>query len=158
MASGRKGWGWATRSRRPAPGGSSAARWPAVLPPEFTAHARQVLGPDKLLVRGLSVILDTDRERARATARETVSARLWQPSYAAALTRLGYSRQDIAEVSDRLVDAVVAHGNPVAIADKVAEHLATGADHVTLLPPIGTDFAAGVDQLEHLAPALVDIG
>jgi probable F420-dependent oxidoreductase len=131
---------------------------PAVRPPEFTAQARQVLGPDKLLVMGLSVVLDTDQERARATARETVSARLGEPSYAAALARLGYSRQEITDVSDRLVDAVVAHGEPAAIVAKVREHLAAGADHVTLLPPIGTDFSAGVDQLEHLAPALADLG
>jgi probable F420-dependent oxidoreductase len=131
---------------------------PAVRPPEFTAYARQVLGPDKLLVMGLSVVSDTDRDRARATARETVSARLGDPSYAAALTRLGYSRQDIADVSDRLVDAIVAHGDPAAIAAKVGEHLAAGADHVTLLPPIGTDFSVGVDQLEHIASALVGIG
>ncbi|QIY68308.1 TIGR03620 family F420-dependent LLM class oxidoreductase [Streptomyces sp. RLB1-33] len=130
---------------------------PAVRPPEFTAHARQVLGPDKLLVIGLSVVPDTDRDRARAIARERVSAGLDQPSYAAGLARLGYSDQDIAEVSDRLVDALIGHGDPSAIAAKVREHLAAGADHVTLLPQVGTDFSVGVDQLEWLAPALVGV-
>jgi probable F420-dependent oxidoreductase len=131
---------------------------PAVRPAEFTAQARQALGPDKLLVMGLSVVPDTDRDRARATARETVSARLGEPSYAKALVGLGYSPQDVADVSDRLVDAIVAHGDPDAIAAKVREHLAAGADHVTLLPPIGTDFSAGVDRLEHITPALVGVG
>jgi hypothetical protein len=56
-------------------------------------------------------------------------------------------------VSDRLVDAVVAYGDPAAIAAKVREHLAAGADHLTLLP-IGGEFTAGVDQLEQLAPEL----
>ncbi|MCZ0997295.1 LLM class flavin-dependent oxidoreductase [Streptomyces mirabilis] len=116
--------------------------------PEFTAQARQVLGPDKLLVVGLSVVPDSDRDRARAIARERVSAGLGQPSYAAGLTRLGYSDQDIAEVSDRLVDAIIAHGDPAAIAAKVREHLTAGADHVTLLSQVGTDFSVGVDQLE----------
>jgi probable F420-dependent oxidoreductase len=131
---------------------------PAWQPPEFTAQARHVLGPDKLLVIGLSVVADTDRDRARAIARETLSASLGQPSYAANAARLGYSDQEIAEVSDRLVDAIVGHGDPPAIAAKVREHLAAGADHVTLLPPVGTDFSVGVDHLERLAPALVDIG
>lgn len=48
-----------------------------------------MLGPDKLLVIGLSVVPDTDRDRARAIARERVSASLGQPSYAATLARLG---------------------------------------------------------------------
>ncbi len=69
---------------------------PAGQPPEFTAQARQVLGPDKLLVVGLSVVPDSDRDRARAIARERVSAGLGQLSYAAGLARLGHSDEDIA--------------------------------------------------------------
>jgi hypothetical protein len=37
----------------------------------------------------------------------------------------------------------------------VREHLAAGADHVMVMVT-GTDFADGVDQLEQLAPALVE--
>jgi probable F420-dependent oxidoreductase len=33
---------------------------PAMTPPEFTAQARQLLGPDKLLVVGLAVVADAD--------------------------------------------------------------------------------------------------
>jgi probable F420-dependent oxidoreductase len=97
---------------------------PAGFPPEFTAQARQVLGPDKLLVVGLSVALDSDRDRAKAAARETVSGRL----------------------------------DSTAIAAEVREHLTAGADHVTLLLPIGCDFASGIGQLEQLAPVLVEFG
>jgi hypothetical protein len=61
-------------------------------------------------------------------------------------------------VSDRLVDALVAYGDSAAVAAKVREHLAAGADHVTLLLPIGGEFSAGIDQLEQLAPALVGLG
>ena len=49
---------------------------PAMLPAEFTAQARQLLGPDKLLVVGLSVVGDLDAERAKTAAREAVSARV----------------------------------------------------------------------------------
>ena len=131
---------------------------PAGLPATFTAQARQMLGPDKLLVVGLSVIPDADADRAKAAARESVSARLGAPSYATRMADLGYTAQEITEVSDQLVDAVVAHGDSTAIAVKVREHLRAGADHVTLLLPIGGEFAAGIDQLERLAPALAKIG
>lgn len=75
---------------------------PAMKPPEFTAQAREALGPDKLLVVGL--------------------------------------RGD---------------GEPEDISDGVRQHLTAGADHVTILLPMGIDFAAGVSQLEALAPALL---
>jgi probable F420-dependent oxidoreductase len=131
---------------------------PAGVPPEFTAQARQVLGPDKLLVVGLSVAVDSDRDRAKATARAVVSRSLGGPSYAAMMAWLGYSARDIAYVSDRLVNAVFAHGNPAAIGVKVREHVAAGADHVALLLPIGGDFATGVDQLEEIASAYTALG
>jgi probable F420-dependent oxidoreductase len=131
---------------------------PAGLPATFTAQAREALGPDKLLVVGLSVILDADAQRAKAAARESVSVRLAAPSHAARIAGLGYSSREIAEVSDRLVDAIVAHGDSTAVAVKVREHLIAGADHVTLLLPIGGEFTAGIDQLEQLAPALAELG
>jgi len=39
----------------------------------------------------------------------------------------------------------------------VREHVAAGADHVTLMPS-ESDFTVGVDQLEQLAPALTEVG
>ena len=80
---------------------------PALQPPEFTAQARQALGPDKLLVV--------------------------------------------------FVHANIEQGDASAIAATVREHLAAGADHVMAGAPIGTDFAAGVDHLEQLAPALAEL-
>jgi len=129
---------------------------PAMTPPEFTAQARQLLGPDKLLVVGLGVVADADPDQAKATARQTVAGRLGQPgTYAATMARLGYTAQEIAEVSHRLVDAIVGYGDAAAIAAKVREHLAVGADHVMVMVT-GTDFGEGVDQLEQLAPTLVE--
>jgi alkanesulfonate monooxygenase SsuD/methylene tetrahydromethanopterin reductase-like flavin-dependent oxidoreductase (luciferase family) len=48
-------------------------------------------------------------------------------------------------------------GGPDTIAAKVRAHLAAGADHVTLLLPIGTEFAAGIDQLAQIAPVLAGL-
>jgi probable F420-dependent oxidoreductase len=129
---------------------------PAGLPPAFTAQVREALGPDKLLVVGLSVVLDTG-ETARAMAREAASASLSRPWYAAIIARLGYSDQQIAAVSDELVSALVAHGDPDSIAAAVGAHLAAGADHVILMGS-GTadvDLMTGVAQLESLAPTVL---
>jgi alkanesulfonate monooxygenase SsuD/methylene tetrahydromethanopterin reductase-like flavin-dependent oxidoreductase (luciferase family) len=129
---------------------------PAGLPPAFTAQARQALGPDKLLVVGLMVIPDNDADRAKDVARQTVSANLGRGSYVATMAGLGYSDRELADVSDRIIDDVVGHGGPEAIAAKVREHLTAGADHVALMLPPNTELATGVDQLEGLAPALVE--
>ncbi len=130
---------------------------PVMVPPEFTAQARQLLGPDKLLVAGLAVVADADPDRAKATARQTVAGRLGQPgTYAATMARLGYSEREITDVSDRLVDGIIGHGDAAAIAARVREHLGAGADHVMVMLT-GTDFADGVGQLEQLAPTLAGL-
>ena len=90
---------------------------PAGLPPAFTAQARQALGPDKLLVAGLSVITDTsDRDAARAAARTVAEASLGRAWYAGAMTRLGYTDRQIAAPDDGFVSELVAHGDPESIA------------------------------------------
>jgi probable F420-dependent oxidoreductase len=130
---------------------------PIMVPPGFTAQARQLLGPDKLLVVGLAVVVDAEPDQARATARQTAAGPLGRPgTYTAAMARLGYSEQEITEVSDRLVDAIVGYGDAAKIAAKVREHLAAGADHVMVMSN-RADFAVGVDQLTQLAPALVKL-
>ncbi|SPM40377.1 Flavin-dependent oxidoreductase, luciferase family (includes alkanesulfonate monooxygenase SsuD and methylene tetrahydromethanopterin reductase), partial [Mycobacterium numidiamassiliense] len=123
---------------------------PAMLPVEFTTQARELLGPDKLLIVGLSVAPNDDRDQAKATAREIVSGWLGRRPYRAMMKQLGYFDDDIATVSDRLVNAVVAHGRPGDIIATVRAHLVAGADHVVLLPAIGGEFAAGIEQLEQI--------
>lgn len=127
---------------------------PAGLPPEYTARARQVLGPDKLLVIGVALVAGASRSETQAAARARLAGAPGQPaSRAALLAKLGYAANDIESVSDRLVDAMVAHGDPDAVAETVRAHLAAGADHVTFLVD-GSDFEAAMNQLETVAPAL----
>ena len=128
--------------------------YPANLPPAFTAEARSVLGPDKLLVVGLAVVPDLDADRAKAAAIEKVSGTVNLPTFSNALRRLGFALDDLAGIAD----AVVAYGSPDAIAAKVREHLAAGADHVLLMPPTTDDFTADVAVLERLAPAFDGLG
>lgn len=128
---------------------------PAVQPPAFTARARDVLGPDKLLAVSLPVVADDDTDRARDAARTFLSAVLGldRSPYAAGLRRLGYSERALAEVPDDLLEDVVAFGAPDDVAARVRAHLDAGADHVRL-DPVVPDFTTGIDRLEHLAPAM----
>lgn len=128
---------------------------PTLVPPEYTRRAREELGPDKLLVVGLSVAADADPDRARALARHFATAVISRPGspYAVNLARLGYSPDELSAPADRLVDDVIGHGDASAIAAKVREHLDAGADHVRIAT-IADDFATGVDRLEELGGRL----
>jgi len=131
---------------------------PAGLPAAFTAQVRATLGPDKLLVVGLSVVADTtDRDAALAAARSVAAASLGRPWFAATVAALGFTNEQITAPGDDLVSAMVAHGDPDSIAASVAAHLTAGADHVILMPPGATsaDLGTGLQQLEHLAPAVL---
>jgi alkanesulfonate monooxygenase SsuD/methylene tetrahydromethanopterin reductase-like flavin-dependent oxidoreductase (luciferase family) len=129
-------------------------------PVEHTAVAREALGPDRLLVPEQAVVLDTDAGRARATARDYVAMGRRMPTspYSANLRRLGYGDEDLlGDGSDRLVDALVAWGGEDAIVSRVRRQLEAGADHV-LVHPLAPDLPSAVDQLERLAPALLEPG
>jgi probable F420-dependent oxidoreductase len=106
---------------------------PYFVPVEHTRRARAILGADRLLAPEQAVVLETDAEPARRIARGHTKSYLALPNYANNLRRLGYSEGDLAEAgSDRLVDDVVAWGDPGAIARRVDEHLRAGADHVCI--------------------------
>lgn len=105
--------------------------------PEHTAHARQLIGPDAFLAPEHKVVLtdgsEQQGEAARAVGRETVDFYLNLSNYLNSWRRLGFSEDDIAKPgSDRLVDAVVAHGTPDTVADRLRQHLDAGADHVAV--------------------------
>lgn len=134
----------------------SCGAHPTVVPPEYTAAARAVLGPDKLLVIGLPIVPNDDPTEARQEARQFMSERVGVPGspYGTNLMRLGYSEQEISEPSDRVVDAVVAFGDGSAIAAKVQAHLDAGADHIILTTTV-PNYETGIEQLEQLAPSLI---
>jgi probable F420-dependent oxidoreductase len=129
---------------------------PYFVPVEHTPVARQILGPDPLLIPEQAVVLSSDVVQARSVARGHMTSYLRLPNYVNNLRRLGYSDRDVAESgSDRLVDALVAWGDEEHIASRVRAHLEGGADHV-LLQPLG-DLDSAVAQLERLAPAVLAV-
>jgi len=139
----------------------AGAAHPYLVPPEHTAAARQALGPDVVLAPQQAAVLDADPARGRERAREFVNDYLALPNYVRNLRRLGFTDDDLrGPASDRLTDALVAHGDEDAIAARVRAHHEAGADHVCL-HVVGAP-AAGPEQAEalplaawrRLAPAL----
>ncbi len=67
----------------------SAGAYPFLTSAAYSAEARQVLGPDKLLAVSHLAVLETDPDRARAIARDTISFFPRIPGYAASLEAAG---------------------------------------------------------------------
>jgi probable F420-dependent oxidoreductase len=127
---------------------------PYFTPPEHTAMAREAMGAGALLLPEQAFVLETDAAAARAKAREHMTYYLVLDNYRRNLLRLGFSEDELeGGGSDRLVDAIVAWGDIDAVRDRVAAHLAAGADHVCV-QAIGDD---PLDELRRLAPALRDL-
>jgi probable F420-dependent oxidoreductase len=103
---------------------------PYLVTPEHTASARSTLGKGPLLLPEQSVILCDTAEEARRIGTDWLRAYLALPNYANNLLRSGFSEDDLAHVSDRLFDAIIAWGDEDAIMRRVTEHRAAGADHV----------------------------
>jgi probable F420-dependent oxidoreductase len=112
-----------------------------------TALARAVLGPERRLVVNQVVVDDTDAARARATARPMIGFLSRVGGYRANLRREGFAESEIEALADRMIDAVVARGDRSAIAERVAGHVAAGADEVVL------SVVAGPGEPDQLATA-----
>jgi probable F420-dependent oxidoreductase len=102
-------------------------------PVAHTRFARERVGDDALVATELACVLDSDEDRARATAREYAELYLGLRNYTSNLLKFGFTEQDIASGgSDRLIDAIIPHGSAEQIAAVAREHLDAGADHVCL--------------------------
>ena len=135
-------------------GERTAGAHPYFVPVEHTAQAREILGDGPLLAPEQMVVLETDPARAREVARGAMAIYLGAPNYVNNLKRLGFTDDDVATLSDALVDALVAWGDVDAIAARVQAHRDAGADHVCiqLIAAPGTPLDLGA--FRSLAPAL----
>ncbi len=108
---------------------------PCNVTPEYTARARERIGPDAWLCVEQKVVLETAPARAREIARAGLALYLAVPHQRRNWSRLGFDESDFLEGgSDRLVDALVAWGSTSAIADRIRAHLDAGATHVCIQP------------------------
>jgi hypothetical protein len=121
-------------------------------PAASAAHATAVAS------RVMSVAVTPARSRSSSRTCSTslanahVAAYIPSDPYRASWQRLGFTDADFANGgSDRLVDALVAVGEE-AMSERVAAHLASGADHVCLQALPATVGAVPLDQWRLLAP------
>ena len=102
---------------------------------EHTRFARERLGAGPPRALELACVVESDPEPARAAAREYAALYLGLSNYTDNLRRFGVTEDDLADGgSDRLIDAVIPHGEAGQIAEVVHAHLEAGADHVCLQP------------------------
>ncbi|MET7657096.1 MULTISPECIES: TIGR03620 family F420-dependent LLM class oxidoreductase [unclassified Streptomyces] len=97
-----------------------------------TAQAREILGPEAFLGVEHAVLFESDPGKARAIAREHLDIYLNSPYNVAKFRRLGYTQEEIASGSDRIVDDLVFWGDLDTIVDKLRAHVEAGADHVAV--------------------------
>jgi probable F420-dependent oxidoreductase len=127
---------------------------PYFVPPEHTAWARGIMGPDALLCPEQMLILESDAERARRIARSHMSTYTGLPNYRNNLVQFGFEDGDFENNgSDKLVDAIVAWGDQQALTRRIRAHWDAGADHVCI-QGLRDETERGPDQalLEQLAP------
>jgi probable F420-dependent oxidoreductase len=127
---------------------------PYFTPPEHTAMARDILGTGPLLAPEQMVVIDSNLDRARSVARTNMARYLRLPNYANNLLRNGFTQADIDNVTDRLVDGIVACGDIDVTVERVQQHLDAGADHVCIQVLVAdNDLDITIDHWRHLADA-----
>jgi probable F420-dependent oxidoreductase len=96
---------------------------------------------DARLIVAQGILIETDPNLARRTARTWIKVYLGLPAYVANLRRLGFDDTDLGETpSDRLVDALVAWGDAAVVRERLRAVARAGADQVAVVPlrPDGT--------------------
>jgi probable F420-dependent oxidoreductase len=133
----------------------SAGAYPFMVTPGYTARARSLLGQDATLAVGQLAVVESDPDRARELGRGPLRFLTGRGGpYADSMRRMGFDDDEIARLSDRLVDALVAWGDAGAVAARVAEQLQAGANHVSLsVVDDGPPGSLPLDQLRQLAEA-----
>jgi len=132
----------------------TAGAHPYLVPTAYTRLAREIMGSGPLLATEHKAVIGTDPLAARELARSRVAPYLGLVNYTSNLRRLGWTDPDLAAGgSDALVDALVAHGDPVHVAEQLNEHILAGADHVCV-QLLGPPYASPADGYRALASAL----
>ncbi|MQY25043.1 LLM class F420-dependent oxidoreductase [Nocardia aurantia] len=130
----------------------TAGALPYLTVPEHTRQAREILGPDALLVAEHKVTVNTDPAAARDTLRPRIKFYLKLRNYVANLRRLGFTEEDLEYPgSDTLIDTLGLHGSADEVAAGLIAHLEAGADQIAIQV---TD-EDWVPVLHALAPALI---
>jgi probable F420-dependent oxidoreductase len=136
-------------------GRRTAGAHPYLVTPEHSAVAREVMGPGKLVAPEQGVVVETDAAKARELARGALDHYRFLPNYKNNWKRLGFTDDEIDNLSDRLIDGLFAWGSPAKIAERVKAHHDAGADHVCLQVVSGGDFDKTRAAYRELAAAVI---
>lgn len=132
----------------------AAGAHPYFVPPQHTAWARDILGPDALLCPEQMLLLESDADTARRIARSHMATYTGLDNYKNNLKQFGFEEADFDNSgSDQLVDAIVGWGDEAALTARVQAHWDAGANHVCI-QAIQDEMQRGPDLavLELLAP------
>ena len=132
----------------------TAGAHPYNVTPEHTAMARDVMGPGAGLYVEQKVMLTEDAALARETGAKVLKFYSRAPGYRNAWLRMGFTEDDIDGLSEKLVDGLIAWGDPDTIEARLREHEEAGATHLCIHPLDPVLGQGAVDQavLEVLAP------
>ncbi|EFG78499.1 putative F420-dependent oxidoreductase, MSMEG_4141 family [Mycobacterium parascrofulaceum ATCC BAA-614] len=114
----------------------SAGANPALTPTRYNYAARTELGHGPLLVPVQAILLNATQQTARVVGSQIADVYLGLRNYVNNWRRLGYTDDDLTPPgSQRLIDDLLAYGDPGHVATRLREHLDTGADHVAIQVP-----------------------
>jgi probable F420-dependent oxidoreductase len=127
---------------------------PVLVTPAYAAQARDRLGRDRTLAVEQFAVLETDPQRARTIARGPLGFMGQVLAYQASFRRMDFTQEEIDQRADRMVDALVAWGDPESIAARITEQFEAGADHVLISLITDTADAHSVEPWRQLAEHL----
>ena len=110
----------------------SGGAYPYLVTPDYIAGARKQLGDGPALAVLVPVIPLADPAAARELARASTAFYTKIPGYRKNFLRMGLTEADIDGGSDAFVDGLTVWGDLEAIAARIAEYHAAGADQVVL--------------------------
>jgi probable F420-dependent oxidoreductase len=111
----------------------ASGAYPYLVTPDWVASARKILGDVPQLAVLLDVIPEPDPTRAREIVRAgSIGFLAGVPGYAANFRRMGFGDDDIALLSDRLIDGLTVWGDLDAIVRRIGEYRAAGADQIVV--------------------------
>ena len=114
---------------------------PYLVTPAHTKMAREILGPDRLLIVEQAVALTDNRDEFLRRAHLHLEFYSGLPNYRNSWKRQGFRDEDFVRGgSEKLKDALVTFGNEEAAGQSIQAHLDAGADQV-LIQLLGEDIS-----------------
>ncbi|MGR9090067.1 MAG: TIGR03620 family F420-dependent LLM class oxidoreductase [Gammaproteobacteria bacterium] len=125
-----------------------------LMSPEHTQHSRERVGPNAELNVVVPLLAEADPATAREICRSALGYYLGLDYYHREWRKIGLEDADFADGgSDRLIDKIVAWGNPDVLRERITAFEAAGASRIIVLPlDTATGNPCASATLQALAP------